>query len=110
MPPNENAVFEQLYSCRAGKHQAFSYDGAGSNYVFVNIYDEDANTNPLEEDGTGIVDITGSEGEEDDVIQSAHTVTWVSCKLSPRKEGSSVKDEMQSICLQVLTAWGIVYP
>lgn len=55
------------------QHQAFSY-GAGSNYVFVNIYNEDNATHPLDEGDTGIIDITGSDGQEDVVVQSAASV------------------------------------
>lgn len=50
--------------------QAFSYDN-GNNYVFVNVYNEDNATHPLNEDGTGIIDITGPDGQEDAVVQSA---------------------------------------
>lgn len=52
------------------QQQAFSYD-SGNNYVFVNVYNEDNATHPLNEDGTGIIDITGSGGQEDVVVQSA---------------------------------------
>lgn len=39
----------------------------------VHIYDESDVNNPLEEEGTGIVDITGSDGQEDEVVESAIT-------------------------------------
>ncbi len=55
-----------------GLFQAFNYND-GSNYVFVNIYNDSSHeTNPLHADGTGIVNITGSSGQEDVVIQSAY--------------------------------------
>lgn len=42
--------------------------------MLVNIYDD--STGSLIEDGTEIIDITGSE-EEDDVVKSAYYVNWV---------------------------------
>jgi len=57
--------------------------------VFVSIYNESSHeTNPLDEDGTGVVDITGSDGQEDVVIQSAHAPNMVFGK-SVSKSGVS---------------------
>lgn len=52
--------------------------------MFVNAYNESDttnNNNPLHEDGTGIVDITGVDGQEDVVIQSAASVNVTAGKI-----------------------------
>ena len=50
--------------------------------MVVNIYNESSNaTNPLEVEEGGEVDITGSDAQEDVVIQSAHGVHNASGEL-----------------------------
>lgn len=46
---------------------------AGSDFAWVHIYNESDAINPLDVEGTGEVDITGSDGQQDEVIQSSIT-------------------------------------
>lgn len=55
--------------CQAFDHVA-DYTDAGSDYAWVNIYNESHATNPLDVEGTGIVGITGSDGQEDFLVAS----------------------------------------
>eukprot|EP00903_Cladosiphon_okamuranus_P011441 g10779.t1 len=77
-PTGSTGSFDGLM-VHPGLHKiyAFSYD-SGSNYAFVFNYNESDPNDPLQEDSKGVVDISGSDGEEDTVIQSAHTVNTVS--------------------------------
>lgn len=43
--------------------------------MWVLMYDESRANSPLYAEGTGIVDITGSDGQEDEVVESAITAT-----------------------------------
>lgn len=46
---------------------------SGRDYAFVYTYDESHVGKPLNEEGSGISDITGLDGQEDDVVRSVIT-------------------------------------
>ena len=50
-----------------------STNGDSNDHARVFLYDEAVAGTPLYEDGTGIVDITGSDGQEDEVARSLIT-------------------------------------
>lgn len=58
-------------------YQAFNNfaDGSdhGSDYAWVYIYNESLTGSPLRQEGTGVVDITGFDGQEDEVVRSLIT-------------------------------------
>lgn len=83
MPGNTCSLGEPNTYGRQTTHQlsqAFSF-GGGRNYVFANVYDEENTTsNALYADLTGTVDITGSDGEEDAIVQSVARGNTTVCK------------------------------
>lgn len=61
------------------QHQAFGYDSTYNEVdIYVKTYDEsDPTVGAMSNDGTGIVEIYGSNAEQDTVVQSAISVNRV---------------------------------
>ncbi|CAM9773272.1 unnamed protein product, partial [Scytosiphon promiscuus] len=96
-PPSADASFDVLL-VHPGLPRIYAFLHIGeNNYVDVQVYDENNSTGPLV--GTGIIDITGADGEEDEVVQAAASisqtvVSYVGCFQD--SSGSRIMEKVET--------------